>query len=144
TYCFWSVGPGTIMHIYNNTCVGLGEGIRLDAGGEAKAINNLIQNSSDDAYPGSYVAGSNYNISDDSSSTGGAQDRINATVTFVDASEYDYRISILDSEAKGNGTDLSADPILAFTTDIARNTRTSPWTIGASNTYSSTYPNLTD
>src|SRR6185437_6502322 len=63
---------------------------------------------------------------------GGAHDVKNATVMFISPAANNYLLSTSDLSAKGAGTNLSADPNLAFSTDIANNTRTAPWDIGAS------------
>lgn len=64
-------------------------------------------------------------ISDDT--TGNIQ----ATLTFVDAPNDNYRLDASDTAAIGAGTDLSADATYPFDDDIVGETRTAPWDVGA-------------
>jgi Calx-beta domain len=123
----------TSAEIYNNTVVNFYNGINTVNGG-LLLKNNIVQGAaSGQGYTlGGAETGSNYNISNDNTSTGGANDIKNATVQFMDAPNNNYLLAPVDLVAKGAGTNLSADPNLAFTTDIVNNTRATTWDIGAS------------
>src|SRR5690606_26245791 len=49
----------------------------------------------------------------------------------VNATARDFRIRINDSQARGQGVDLSADSALSFLTDLLGLDRLIPWDIGA-------------
>jgi hypothetical protein len=52
------------------------------------------------------------------------------TVNFVDADGGDFHLTETNPDARGNGTDLSADPTYAFDDDIDGDTRTGDWDRG--------------
>lgn len=122
---------------YNNTCADSdGRAIRVVAG-VLTAKNNIGVDCSGDSYNGTFENDSDYNASDDATNTGGANDRINQTFTFVDYEDgnpsigIDLHLAATDTGARGLGTDLSADTYLSFSTDIDGNIRVTPWSIGA-------------
>lgn len=119
----------------NNTMYGFFRGIYTgDINTKVRAINNLIANTAGNSFScAAFHADSNYNATDDSSSTGGANDRTNQTFSFVDASNLDFRLTSSDTGAKDHGTDLSSDPYFPFSVDINGTTRPqgSAWDIGA-------------
>ena len=126
-----------ILKAYNNTIVNSYYGIRR-SGGTVISKNNIIINAiSSDYLSDSGIAwgiGSNYNISSDGTSTGGANDKINQTVTFADSTNNNYHLASSDVSALNAGVDLSTDPLLSFTTDIDGETRSGAWDIGADET----------
>jgi Calx-beta domain/Fibronectin type III domain len=126
-------GTSTVSYIYNNTVYNFETGIST-SGSTNLLKNNIIQKAvpGNAIISGGSIAGSNYNLTNDSTSTGGASDIKNATVQFMDAPNNNYLLAPVDLVAKGAGTNLSADPNLSFTTDIAGNTRATTWDIGAS------------
>jgi len=112
---------GSVQNVfYNNTVYGSGgseNGIYTE--GYSPLIKNcIVQNTGGSAYASSFDSASNYNISDDSSNTGGAQDQIETIVSFADAANKDFHLSPNDTAAKNAGADLSADANLPITTDI--------------------------
>lgn len=120
---------GSTLYAYNNTLYG--GYINLDAvAGTVIAKNNIAQGSQSNDYNGTFTS-SNYNISGDATSTGGANDKINTTVSFVDLTNRDFHLAASDTAAKDAGTDLSGDANLAFSDDIDSQTRTGTWDIGA-------------
>ena len=120
------------VYAYNNTIVNSTTGI-YKSGSTVTAKNNIVQNATD-GFTGTFEAGSDYNVSnvvgDD---TGGSNDQSGVYVSFVDRGGDDFRLSQYDRKAKNKGTDLSADGDLAFSDDIAGNSRPyeSVWDIGA-------------
>ncbi|MCR4322624.1 MAG: hypothetical protein NUV61_00870, partial [Candidatus Azambacteria bacterium] len=57
--------------------------------------------------------------------------RINQTFSFVNPAAGDFHLSSSDTAAKDFGTNLSADSIYAFSTDVDGQTRSGTWDIGA-------------
>jgi hypothetical protein len=53
------------------------------------------------------------------------------TLTFQDATNWDYRLISADSPATNGGLDLSADAYWPFSIDASGSVRTDPWSIGA-------------
>lgn len=60
-----------------------------------------------------------------------AGSRAGQTFGFVDPANGNFHLSSVDASVKNMGTDLSADIMLAFTTDIDGETRSGSWDIGA-------------
>jgi len=118
-------------YIYNNTISDCYQYGISTYGSVVVAKNNLVQNCGTSCFAGSFNSASDYNASDDSSSTGGAHDRTNQTFTFVDEANDDFHLAPNDTGAKDYGTDLSSDPNLAFSDDIDGETRSGTWDIGA-------------
>lgn len=118
---------------YNNTIYNFDSGFDiLGASTTVTLKNNIVQNTTDDAYLQSasqIQATSDYNISSDGTSSGGANDKINQTVRFLNTGS-DFRLHMQDTVAKDAATDLSADSEIAFATDIVQTPRTD-WDIGA-------------
>lgn len=77
-----------------------------------------------------FHASSSNNASSNGSAPG-VNSRTNQTFVFLDAANDNYQITSNDAGAKGYGTDLSNDSYYPISTDIAGETRTSPWDIGA-------------
>ena len=133
---------GARPYVYNNTVYNCDYGIKNEGSGNGSkmtAKNNLSINNSTADYYSWYSAGfqsfSN-NISSDGTADdfGGTGNKINQTVSFVDSATDDFHLSPSDTSAKDAGTDLSADPNLAFTTDIdgaERDPDGYGWDIGA-------------
>ncbi|KKP84689.1 MAG: hypothetical protein UR83_C0015G0007 [Candidatus Moranbacteria bacterium GW2011_GWF2_35_54] len=125
--------PNKTFYVYNNTFYNIDDNA-ITASAPVLAKNNIAQNTGDSAFNGSaFLSESDYNISDDTTDTGGANDKINQTVQFVDAANGDFHLSLSDTAARNAGVDLSADANLPFSTDIDGATRTSvsAWDIGA-------------
>lgn len=112
------------MTLYNCT-----KGFRPVAGISTIRVRNcLTQNclTGFDTSSRTFDADSCNNVADAGQFAPGTNPK-SGTVTFIDAANGDFRLSSLDTVAKGYGTGLSS----LFTTDIAGNTRTEPWDIGA-------------
>lgn len=76
---------------------------------------------------GALNAASNYNAATMATATGGANDRVSQTFTFVNAAGGDFHLASGDAGAKDFGTDLSASGV---TLDVDGATRTGTWDIG--------------
>jgi len=110
--------------LYNNTIYGCRQGIKITNTGRHLAKNNIVQNSGGNAYGSSaFRAGSNYNISDDATTTGGANDLASAAVSFQGAAADDFHLSAADATAKDTGLNLSADAYYPFAIDIDNRAR---------------------
>lgn len=101
--------PGT--QVYNNTFIHGYRCVRI-TDTDATLKNNIAFGSSHvQNYYATFNAASDYNASDDATSTGGANDRINQTFSFTDAAGGDYSITSGDAGARDHGTDTSADGV---------------------------------
>lgn len=122
--------------IYSNTIASNSIGVYLQNGPAATAKDNIFAFNSTDTV-GTFASGTDYNATDLSTIgytvTGGGNthDRVSQTFSFGNAAQNDYFLTASDTGARGHGVDLSADPNLAFNTDIYGDTRTDPWDIGA-------------
>ncbi|HBR79236.1 MAG TPA: hypothetical protein DEA46_02280 [Candidatus Moranbacteria bacterium] len=128
-----NLGSNHTAYIYNNTINNCFQGIYHISSAYAK--NNIVQNTTGEAYSGliDFETSSNYNVSDDATSTSGANDKINQTVSFsstVSGSE-NLHLQASDVSARGAGTNLGSDANLSFSTDIDGETRSGAWDIGA-------------
>jgi hypothetical protein len=130
-YSDYGVSPS---YAYNNTVFNSTTGIGTQYG-DGKAVNNLVVNCTN-AFNGTFVSGSDYNVTDINDSTQGelntnpTHDKANQAITFVDATNNDFHLAWSDTGAKGAGTDLSADANISFNTDIDGQTRTGTWDAG--------------
>jgi len=118
--------------IYSNTVIGGTYSFRGSAGASALHLilkNNICYNSTT-CYGGVYnTTDSTNNIA--SSGTPVGVNPLICNVTFVSEANFDFHLGSSDTCARGNGTDLSADPYLKFNYDIDRETRTGTWDVGA-------------
>jgi hypothetical protein len=127
-----SFGTGNFTYngyAYSNTVYGWGTGITKTAGNALVAKNNLCNGNTTDYGGSPYAASSVTNLSEDTSSPNTALR--SKAVTFVDEAGFDFHLSPSDANAKGAGTDLSADAAFPFSTDIDGQTRAAPWDAGA-------------
>lgn len=118
-------------YVYNNTCAdSISIGIYAQAG-NCTAKNNVVTNASNYNYYGSYFdAASDYNMSDDTTDTGGTNDETSQTFTFVAAGSDNFHLDDADAGAQDLGTDLSGDGTLPISIDIDGDSR-SDWDAGA-------------
>lgn len=114
--------PNTFL--YNNTIYGCRQGIKITATTRHLAKNNIVQNSGGNAYGSvAFRAGSNYNVSDDATTTGGANDTPSAAVGLVNPAADDLHLSAADVIAKDTGLSLAADTYYPFSIDIDNRAR---------------------
>ena len=133
-----SVGNGVSRNMQGNTYV---HNCGVVADGECYASNTVngtfqIKNSwgkGGTTFAVNHDTSSDYNSTDLGTATGGANDRVSQTFTFVDAGNGDYRPASNDAAIRGHGVDLSADGDLAITTDMEGNSLNSPPDIGPLN-----------
>lgn len=125
--------------VYNIRGYSWSSGIGVTSG-VAKAINNLVQNVEGNDYSGSFDSASNYNLSSDNSTSGGAEDIPNASVTFLDPDKQNFHLSTSDLAARNRGFDLSSD----FSNDIDTDLRQGRWDIGADDIYDTSAPLLSE
>ena len=128
-------GRGSIFYVANNTVYNSsGSGFNLRGYGTdniLELINNISQGGGVDYNYGSIFENlvRMNNISSDATAVGtGSQTSV--TLNFIDASRKDFRLGIDETNASGNGVDLSNNPNFLFSTDIKGNVR-SQWDIGA-------------
>lgn len=127
-----SSGSGFVF--YNCTVIGSGSTAfsnRTAATNLTLLRNCLVSGFTTFSSGAGFAASSNYNATDLASATGGANDRVSQTFTFVNAGSGDYHLDSGDAGAKDFGEDLSG---LGFTTDIDGVTRSGTWDIGADET----------
>jgi len=129
---------GAAAYIYNNTISNAYVGI--NANNSTYAKNNIVQGATNGYNGASFDASSDYNISNVASdTTGGANDKDNTTVSFVDSANDDLHLAPSDTAAKGAGTNLYADANINVAADFdgaARPTAAQgfAWDIGADQT----------
>lgn len=111
-------------YLYNNTIIGGWRNVSI-AGGTIVLKNNILNDSAYAVIAGSPDSSSDYNSTDRDSATGGANDRLNRTYTFVDEANFDFHLASTDAGAKNLGTDLTADSNLPLATDIEGQARPS-------------------
>jgi len=124
--------------IYNNTIYNSYDCINIGSGASAVLRNNIVQQCTHDGFEDNLVpfsAASDYNISNIASDAPSPSYRstMASTVTFVDAAGADYHLSTSNTLAIEQGTDLSTDGTLDFSTDVDGETRPKGvrWDIGA-------------
>ena len=140
------IGNGDNVYIYNNSIYGNYYGITRSSG-NIVAKNNVFSSNSFPAF-GTFVAGTDYNSTASTSMgytvTGGGNthDRVSQTFSFVDSVNSNFHLTAADTGAKDLGVNLSADPNLAFSTDIDGDARPqgSAWDIGADEVAASITP----
>jgi len=119
--------------VYSNTAYGGNYGFRGTNGVTAVVLvlkNNVCKNASGECYHSSYnTTDSTNNLA--SHDTPPGLNPIWCNVTFFNENASNFHLSSTDTCARGNGTDLSADPYLKFNYDIDRETRTGTWDVGA-------------
>ena len=121
------------VFVYSNTVYGGNYGFRGTNGVTAVVLvlkNNVCKNSSGECYH------SSYNTTDSTNNLGSHDtppglNPIICNVTFFDENASNFHLGSSDVCARGNGTDLSADPYLRFNYDIDREIRTGIWDVGA-------------
>jgi hypothetical protein len=123
------------VRIFNNTIIGGGTGIRNeDANVTLLCVNNILSGQTVNAFESLYggvFTGSDYNATNRASGLGSANERVSQTFAFIDAANGNYRLSLSDTGARTFGTNLSADSVYPFATDINGTSRTGSWDIGA-------------
>jgi hypothetical protein len=122
---------GSTVYFYNNTIYGFSQGLEQNNTVTLIAKNNIVQGATVDGYLGIFTT-SDYNLSNDVTTTGGAHDLTSKVVTFVNSGDNDFLLSVADISAKGAGESLVNDPYFFFSTDITNISRTIPWDIGSS------------
>ena len=125
---------GGTEYAYSNTVYNSPTGLNRDnaASGIFVAKNNLTQSTSNGGYNGNFDSNSDYNLSGDNTSTGGAHDKKNQTVVFVSTSTQNFHLSSTDTAAKGAGVNIcQALPGSSFQNDIDGDFRGGKWDIGA-------------
>ncbi len=106
-----NVDPG---YVYNNTIIGSLVGI--NAANNVTAKNNLVQNAGT-GYSGTFQAASTNNLSNQADAPGVSP--INsASVSFLDNTKGDFRLSSSDTVAKDSASSLASDVGLTFAYDI--------------------------
>jgi hypothetical protein len=128
-----TTGSGNSLYAYNNTVVGIGSGNCFKSSitdGSFTAKNNIAQGCTD-GYSGTFDSSSKNNLSDLDADAPGTNGVNSTTLTFSDASGENYHLDSSDTDAIGEGVDLSSDTYLPFSTDIDNETRSGNWDIGA-------------
>ena len=91
--------------------------------------NNISYNNVTADYEADNILGSANNLSSDATSPDvGFQ---SLSVNFVDEAGDDFHLSGTDTNAQGQGVDLSNDTFRPFSLDIDGDTRSTPWDLGA-------------
>lgn len=109
------------VYAYYNTLVDY-TGSIYHISGTAVFKNNVLYSSSlNNVFGGGTFTGSDYNMSDDATDTGGGNDDTGVTFTFVGGGS--YALDSSDAGAKEKGTPLHADANFPISDDIAGTTR---------------------
>jgi hypothetical protein len=128
---------GIVSYIYNNTVSSCTHGIYNSwSNVKAHIKNNIVVNCVSDGYytVGGWGEESDYNVSykaDDLPIVSQTHSSNTVTVNFVNANEYDFRLTEDNISVIDKGVDLSEDSNCPFTTDIAGTVRGPAWDIGA-------------
>jgi len=119
------------IYSYNNTLYNNGVGIKGSYDYQ-RVKNNICYNNAAD-YSGTFNSNSTNNLSKDGNAPPYNTYYTGKTLTFTNttAGSEDLHLASTDTDAIAKGADLSADPNLAFTTDIDGQTRSGAWSIGA-------------
>jgi len=136
----WGSTYSISYYVYNNTVVNAYYGYQLDPNYPTAytAKNNIAQNCINGFYEsgGSFNATSDYNLSDIAGDAPGSHSKNGVKVQFVNAASKDFHLAQGDASAIDQGTNLSTDANLAFSTDIDGQPRPMgpAWDIGADET----------
>ena len=121
-------GATVTAYLYNNTFSGGSSSTYYGGVGVMTGINNIFVGAGN-SVDGTWTA-SDYNASDKSATTGGANDITSATFTFTDSSNGDFSLTAGDSSGcKDGGTDDPGSGL--YSDDLAGVARVSSWDIGA-------------
>lgn len=120
------------LHAYNNTVVNSGGFGVTTWSNKVVLKNNIFSNNQAGSYSNpADLNSSDYNISDDALTTGGANDKSNQRIVFTNKDAYDFRLAGNSYSAIGTALDLSSDPSYIVDKDILGNMR-ARWDRGAS------------
>jgi len=129
----YNSGSGFIanLYVYNNTIYNCESGIRVGSGdGTVIAINNIVQNcGAGTCYTGSWGAGTDYNIADQSGDAPGSNSLDPVTVKFVNLQWEDFHVSPDDT----NAIDAGTSTVSSVVTHDIDNEPHSTYDIGADN-----------
>lgn len=100
-------------------------------GGSSHAVNCLAVPAAGDGFVTAPGGTTDYCATTDSSLVAGTGNRNSQTFSFESTGDRNFRLTALDTGAKGHGQDLSAHPTFPFSTDIVGAARGSTWDIGA-------------
>lgn len=129
---------GLTYYYYNCTVHNCSRAYR-GQGNNTIAKNCIAQDCGDGFYSDFNTSESTNNLSNTNDAPG--SNPINSTaVVFVDEANDDFGLDSTDSVAKDAGVNLSADSNYSFNVDIAGNTRSGSWDIGASEYVSASTP----
>lgn len=130
--CWGIIVDGGTQYVYNNTIQNSYTGIWRWSGTPI-VKNNLISSCTTATQSLTGSANVDYNATDLSSLgyTAQAHDRTSQTFKFADEANDDFHLGASDPGARNYGTDLSADAVIPFSTDIDRQDRKGTWDIGA-------------
>jgi hypothetical protein len=120
---------GTTGYFYNNTVDGGRIGVWGSSGTETLINNIVIVGSADLAFYLCTSGQNNYNSTNQATGSGGANDRVSQTFTFVDSANGDYHLQSGDGGAKDFGVSDPGSGL--YSDDIDNVTRTGTWDIGA-------------
>ena len=116
------------VRIYNGTAHGCGIGFASDAAG--MIVKNCGASNCANGFAGTFDGGSTNNASNNAADAPGSNPRNSVTPTFVSAPG-DLHLASGDTAWKDQGSNLSADSLVPFSTDGDGATRTGTWDIGA-------------
>ncbi|MAF90275.1 MAG: hypothetical protein CL674_03305 [Bdellovibrionaceae bacterium] len=124
------IGGSGKTYVYNNSFANVVTAIKLSTdSADVTAINNLVYNTSGPAFDTSNGANfnilSDYNISDDASGTGGANDLLNTSLNLMNPPSDDFRISLADASLVNHAKDLQADEVFPISSALNTLNRTS-------------------
>ncbi|OFZ39783.1 MAG: hypothetical protein A2504_12385 [Bdellovibrionales bacterium RIFOXYD12_FULL_39_22] len=122
-----------IVYIYNNTGI-TNAGGAFYGNANTTAINNLAYSYGGGLGFANSFAAVSYCASHDATANGvwpSANNQINKTFSFLNQTNFNFRLASNATAVINNGTDLSTDSSLALTKDIDGITRSGTWDIGA-------------
>ncbi|MCK5591668.1 MAG: hypothetical protein KAI72_06910, partial [Candidatus Pacebacteria bacterium] len=128
-----TTATGGTYYLYNNSIIDNYSGINIGAGTVA-AKNNIVKGSgNDNAYIGTFAAGTDYNATDGTDAIGeGTNNKTEQVFSFVNETIDNFHLASDDTAATDSGIDLSSDSDLSISEDIDGDTRLlGIWDIGA-------------
>jgi pimeloyl-ACP methyl ester carboxylesterase len=120
------------LFVYNSTIVNCIRGVHKGSGGGVTVLRNCLfyDNITDVSATMLDSSCATTLTSSGGLTASGRLNRFSQNFTFIDSANDNFGLAETDGGARNYGQDLSADPAIAFNTDVNGLTRNVPWNIG--------------